>query len=140
MTKIKTILIGLFLIAWGATALAQGKLPGLVRTGQYTREALDSMTQPHPSELSEGAEYSVGAYPLYTSELAPGEGQALTNSYCQICHSVTYITMQPPLPAAAWEANVNKMVTTYGASIPEDVAKQIIAYLQAHYTPETRKQ
>jgi len=48
--------------------------------------------------------------------------------------------MQPPLPAATWEAEINKMINTHGARIPEDVAKKIIAYLQANYTPETRKQ
>ncbi|MBI3952111.1 MAG: cytochrome c [Acidobacteria bacterium] len=139
MRKIKTMLIGLFLIAWGMTTLAQDKLPGLVRTGQYQPGTLDSITQPNPSQPPNSAEYSVGDYPLYTSELAPGEGQALVNTYCQVCHSVTYITMQPPLSAAAWEATVNKMINTYGAYIPEDAAKQIIAYLQAHYRPETRK-
>ena len=31
------------------------------------------------------------------------------------------------------------MIDTYGALIPEDETKQIIAYLQSHYTPDTRK-
>jgi cytochrome c5 len=140
MKRIKIGLIGLFLVAWCVTALAQDKLPGVVQAGRYQQGTLNSVTQPHPNKHSSSAEYSVGDYPLYTAELAPGEGQALVNIYCQICHSVTYITMQPPLPAAAWEANVRKMIDTYGAPIPEEVAKQIIAYLQAHYTPETRKQ
>jgi hypothetical protein len=48
--------------------------------------------------------------------------------------------MQPPLPAATWEAEVNKMVKTLGAPIPEESAKKIVLYLQAHYTPDTRKQ
>jgi len=48
--------------------------------------------------------------------------------------------MQPPLPAATWEAEVNKMNKTLGAAIPEDNTRKILLYLQAHYTPETRKQ
>jgi hypothetical protein len=48
--------------------------------------------------------------------------------------------MQPPLPADMWAAEVNKMIKTYGASIPEDATQKIIQYLQSHYTPETRKQ
>ena len=40
---------------------------------------------------------------------------------------------------AVWEAEVNKMIKTYGAPIPEPTAKKITAYLQAHYTPENRK-
>jgi mono/diheme cytochrome c family protein len=135
----KAMLIGLLLILVGGAALAQDKLPGVVRTGQYQQGALASLTQPALDAQPESAHYSVGDYPLYTSELAPGEGQALVNTYCQVCHSVTYITMQPPLPAATWDAEVKKMITTYGAPIPEDAAQQIIAYLQAHYTPETRK-
>jgi hypothetical protein len=47
--------------------------------------------------------------------------------------------MQPPLPAATWEAEVNRMNKAYGAEIPEDSARKIIAYLQANYTPESRK-
>jgi len=47
--------------------------------------------------------------------------------------------MQPPLPAATWEAEVNKMNKAYGAGIPEDTTRKIVAYLQAHYTPENRK-
>ena len=50
-----------------------------------------------------------------------------------------YITMQPPLPAATWEAEVKKMVETFGQPIPQDAIPKIVAYLQKHYTPETRK-
>jgi hypothetical protein len=48
--------------------------------------------------------------------------------------------MQPPLPAATWESEVNKMNKTFGAGIPEENARKIILYLQAHYTAENRKQ
>jgi len=48
--------------------------------------------------------------------------------------------MQPPLPSATWESEVNKMICVFGAPIPEAAAQQIIAYLKAHYTPETRKE
>jgi hypothetical protein len=36
--------------------------------------------------------------------LADGQGRDVTQSFCGICHSPTYITMQPPLPSATWEA------------------------------------
>jgi hypothetical protein len=48
--------------------------------------------------------------------------------------------MQPPLPAAAWEAEVTKMKKSFSATIPDEATAKIIRYLQAHYTPETRKQ
>jgi len=44
------------------------------------------------------------------------------------------------LPGATWESEVNKMIRVFGAPIPEAAARQIIAYLKAHYTPETRKE
>ena len=31
------------------------------------------------------------------------------------------------------------MINVYGAPIPEDIASQIVEYLQLNYTPETRK-
>jgi hypothetical protein len=48
--------------------------------------------------------------------------------------------MQPPLPAATWEAEVTKMRKTFGATIPDEATAKIIGYLKTHYTPETRKQ
>jgi hypothetical protein len=48
--------------------------------------------------------------------------------------------MQPPLPAATWESEVNKMNKTFGAAIPDENTQKIIRYLQAHYTAESRKQ
>jgi hypothetical protein len=43
------------------------------------------------------------------------------------------------MPAAAWDAEVHKMIKTYGASISEADAQKIIQYLGSHYSPETRK-
>jgi hypothetical protein len=47
--------------------------------------------------------------------------------------------MQPPLPGLTWQAEVHKMIHTFGAQIPEEAAKEIIAYLKAHYAVETRR-
>ncbi|KAB2835790.1 MAG: sulfide dehydrogenase [Candidatus Brocadia sp.] len=140
MKKIKYILIGLLVITLNKPLLAKTDLHGLVRSGQYSKGALLSAPQPDTMKQSLDGVYSVGTYPLYTPELAPGEGCEMIQGYCNLCHSVTYITMQPPLPADTWESEVYKMINTYGALIPEDETKRIIAYLQAHYTKETRKQ
>lgn len=134
------ILMGLLIIALNKPLLAKTGLPGLVRSGQYSKGTLLSITQPDSAQQSLDSVYSVGTYPLYTPELAPGKGREIILAYCGFCHSTTYITMQPPLPATTWEAEVSKMIDTYGAPIPEDETKQIIAYLQAHYAPETRRQ
>lgn len=115
------------------------EIPGVV-AGQWTQGPLGLILQPAPAQPSEGSVYRVGAYPMYTPELADGEGKELVMGYCSICHSVTYITMQPPL--ADWKPTVNKMLKTYGGEkfIPPEAAEKILAYLQAHYTPETRKE
>ncbi len=140
MKKTIYILMGLLVIALNKPLLAKTDITGLVRSGQYSKGTLLSISQPDAIKQSLDAVYSVGTYPLYTPELATGEGREIIQGYCNLCHSVTYITMQPALPAATWEDEVYKMINTYGALIPEDETKQIIAYLQAHYTPETRRQ
>jgi len=140
MKKVRCIIIGLVLVVLSGTIFAESEIPGLLRSGQYSQGALNCATQPDPIQQSTDAVYSVGTYPLYTPELAQGDGRDIIQIFCRFCHSTTYITMQPPLPAATWEGVVNKMINTYGAPISEDSAKQIVSYLRAHYTPTTRKQ
>ena len=125
-----------------STAVAQTteNAPGLVREGNYEPGNLGTVAQPAPQNDDASAVYGVGPWPTYTPSLADGEGKALVQGFCGACHSTTYITMQPPLPAATWEATVNKMIHMFGASIPEVSASQIIEYLKTHYTPETRKE
>jgi mono/diheme cytochrome c family protein len=97
------------------------------------------MQQPAPAVLSTDAVYEVSEYPVPVLELAPAEGRQEVLIYCNTCHSPRYITMQPPLPVAIWEAEVNKMTKTFGANIPDESTKKIIQYLQAHYTLGVRR-
>lgn len=120
--------------------LAAGLLFGQVEQGIYAPATLGQLQQPPSAALTDDSVYQVSAYPLYAPELAEGEGRAETESFCSSCHSNRYIIMQPPLPAANWEAEVTKMRKTFGATIPDASAALIIKYLQAHYTPGTRKQ
>lgn len=108
--------------------------------GQYQPAILGQFPQSGPSESVPDSQYGGGFYPLYPPELEPGDGKAEAEGYCGMCHSTRYITMQPPLPAAAWEAEVTKMKKSFSATIPDEATAKIIRYLQAHYTPETRKQ
>ena len=130
--------LAVFVVACGA-AITAGVLYADLKKGYYSPDQLGSIRQAAPAALSPNAEYEVPAYPVPTLELAPGDSRQDVQIYCNTCHSPRYITMQPPLPAATWEAEVNKMNKAYGAGIPEENAKKIIEYLQAHYTPETRK-
>jgi len=128
-------------LAPGSTARSQAtKAPGLVQGGNYDSGNLGMQMQPAPHTDDAGAVYTVGPWPTYTPPLADGEGRELVQSFCGICHSTTYITMQPPLPGATWERLVDKMIGTFGAPVPESAAQTITAYLKSHYTPETRKQ
>ena len=69
-------------------------------------------------------------------ELKPGEGLTKVETFCNICHSLDYIVMQPKFTKPQWTATVNKMVKVFGAPITEEDAKLIVNYLVAHYGAE----
>ena len=127
------------IVAACGLVLAAGVVFGDLKKGYYSPSQLGSIQQAAPVALSTDANYEVSAYPVPALELAAGDGRQDVQIYCNTCHSPRYITMQSPLPAATWEAEVNKMNKAFGAGIPEDTTRKIIAYLQTHYTPETRK-
>lgn len=130
----------IFLIACGiASLVAVGALYADLEIGYYNPANLGSITQPAPAINQADAAYKISAFPLYKPELVPGPGRQDVEAYCNTCHTPSYITMQPPLPAATWEAEVNKMGKTYGAQIPAESQASILKYLESHYTPETRK-
>lgn len=104
---------------------------GLVRAGDY-RLRTEGVGAP---ALPGGSVYDVGPFPLVPPELPPGEGRDATAAMCSVCHSLRYITMQPPLPPETWRATVRKMIDVHGAAIPEDVANRIARYLQDHFSP-----
>ena len=133
-SRVPAILVVIFSLVMAA-AMAYADL----KKGNYRPEELGTLRQAGVSDLSPDSNYEVPDYPVPSADLAPGDGVQEIRIYCNTCHSPTYITMQPPLPAATWEAEVNKMNKTFGAGIPEDSAQKIIVYLQAHYTAENRK-
>lgn len=120
-------------------ALAGAGLYGQLQKGNYKAAALGQIAQSTANETLSDSEYRVSSYPLHPPELEAGDGKAETEAYCSVCHGTRYITMQPPLPAATWDAEVTKMKKTFGATIPDEVAPKVTRYLQEHYTPETRK-
>ena len=66
-------------------------------------------------------------------ELKHGEGLTKVEAFCNICHSLDYILMQPKLTKSQWTATVNKMIKVFGAPINEEDAKLIVTYLVAQY-------
>ena len=107
--------------------------------GSYTAQNSGKIIQPAPRVLADGARYEAAPYPAFEVDLADGPGRAEVQIYCNTCHTTRYILMQPPLPAATWDAEVQKMIKVLGAPISEADAQKITRYLQEHYTPETRK-
>lgn len=134
----KMLLVVLF--CCGFTALAAVGVYAELQKGQYKEATLGQSQQAAANDLAPDSEYVGRSYPLYPPEMEAGEGKAETEGYCSMCHSTRYITMQPPLPRATWEAEVNKMRKTFGATIPDGATTKIIRYLQEHYATGTRKQ
>ncbi len=67
-------------------------------------------------------------------KLKPGAGLDKVEANCAACHSLAYIPMNSPyLNAAAWDAEVTKMIKAFGAPIDEADAKAIKDYLAKNY-------
>ncbi len=74
--------------------------------------------------------------PTETATLHPGTGPgAQSAALCLMCHSVDYLSSQPPMPLGFWDAEVKKMVGTYGAPIPAEQVPLIVQYLNQAYPP-----
>ena len=66
-------------------------------------------------------------------QFKPGAGSLSATTYCLTCHSSAYVSTQPPLDKAHWEAEVTKMRKAYGAAIPDKDAETIVDYLTTTY-------
>ena len=72
--------------------------------------------------------------PEETAALRPGPRLDVAQNYCAACHSVDYITTQPPGRGEPfWKAEVGKMIHSYGAPIGEEDAQAIVEYLSKTY-------
>ncbi|GAA5503829.1 hypothetical protein Dxin01_03592 [Deinococcus xinjiangensis] len=109
-------------------------------TAQYADQQRGVIDQSAPAAYVTDASYAIGTIPQDTPALAPGENVEVVQANCSVCHATTFISSQPPLPAATWHDEVYKMKEKYGATfISDENADKIIAYLSAHYTPETHQ-
>jgi hypothetical protein len=79
------------------------------------------------------AEPMVYQLPPETAELKPGPGVE-TAGVCTACHSADYISTQPSGKGKPfWQAEVQKMIKVYGATIAQDDAAVIANYLATSY-------
>jgi sulfite dehydrogenase (cytochrome) subunit B len=66
--------------------------------------------------------------------LKPGAGMDLVQNNCAACHSLDYITTQPPHKGVAfWKTTVSKMIKAYGAPIEPTEADAIVTYISNSY-------
>jgi sulfite dehydrogenase (cytochrome) subunit B len=66
--------------------------------------------------------------------LKAGPNKEIVENNCNACHSLDYIVINSPfLSDKQWEAEVTKMIKTFGAPIEEAEAKQILIYLTKTY-------
>lgn len=67
-------------------------------------------------------------------ELKAGPELETVQGNCGSCHSLDYIKINSPfLDAKGWQAEVTKMIKTYGAPITDEDAKAILDYLARNY-------
>ena len=75
--------------------------------------------------------------PTETGQFKPGKGAELAQAHCLICHSVEYVSTQPPMARKFWEATLKKMKEKFGAPTPDEALTQLADYLTTTYgTPE----
>lgn len=74
--------------------------------------------------------------PEETAAFKPGPNLEVVQNNCTACHSADYIKIQPQGPKYKkdfWQAEVTKMIKTYGAPIDEADVPKIVEYLAATY-------
>jgi sulfite dehydrogenase (cytochrome) subunit B len=77
--------------------------------------------------------------PAETGTFKPGKGAELAQANCLICHSVEYISTQPPMARKFWEATLKKMKEKFGAPTPDDALPVLAEYLTTTYGVPERK-
>ena len=64
-------------------------------------------------------------------------GAEIANAQCLVCHSLEYVSTQPPMPRELWMSSVQKMRQKYGAAIPEAQVETLVEYLTRNYGSPT---
>jgi mono/diheme cytochrome c family protein len=74
--------------------------------------------------------------PEETAVFKPGPNLDVVQNNCTACHSADYVSIQPRGPKFKkdfWQAEVNKMIKVYGATIDAADVPKIVEYLAATY-------
>jgi len=76
-------------------------------------------------------------FPPETGVFKQDRGAEIANGQCLVCHSVEYVSTQPPMPRAFWKSSVQKMQQKYGAAISEEQVEPLVDYLVKNYGATT---
>ena len=68
--------------------------------------------------------------PYHGREFSGEPQAAVANTYCLMCHSAGMVLTQPPLSLAAWKAEMNKMIKSYGCPLPEADIDDLAPFIQ----------
>jgi sulfite dehydrogenase len=71
--------------------------------------------------------------PPETAAFKQDAGAEIANGQCLICHSVEYVSTQPPMGRAFWKASIQKMQQKYSAPIPDSQVEALADYLTKNY-------
>jgi cytochrome c len=75
--------------------------------------------------------------PAETGAFKQDAGAEIANGQCLTCHSVEYVSTQPPMPRNFWKASVQKMQQKYGAPVPDEQVESLVDYLARNYGVST---
>src|SRR5205823_3951860 len=71
--------------------------------------------------------------PPETGTFKQDAGAEIANGQCLICHSVEYVSTQPPMARPFWKSSIQKMQQKYAAPIPDDQVEPLADYLTKNY-------
>lgn len=77
--------------------------------------------------------------PAETGAFKPGKGADLASAHCLMCHSVEYVSTQPPMTRKFWEATLKKMKEKFAAPTPDDALPALADYLTTTYGVPDKK-
>jgi mono/diheme cytochrome c family protein len=92
-----------------------------------------SVCAPGTSVIAKPISYTL---PDETAAFKPGTNLDVVQNNCTACHSADYIQTQPrgaKFKKDFWQAEVTKMIKTYGAPIEDADVGKIVDYLSENY-------
>ncbi len=67
--------------------------------------------------------------PAHGRDFAGSPEAGVANTYCLMCHSGGMVMTQPQLTPAQWQAELHKMISTYGCPLPVGNIDQLAQFL-----------